>query len=737
MATIKEVATYAGVSIGTVSNVLNGKTNNVELIERVEHAMKELVYRPDANARSLKNTKSNVVAIILPNIMHPDLQTLLYTVEMELREKGYNLLLKISQNNPVIERKCIEQCLEQRVEAIIIYSYSKEENFSSIIREKIPAIFINKQSKPNFMVDSIMIDYEKALEKAISGFYEHGFSELGLIMERSLIKENRIIEIYKKYYNNIDNIKIVDFSKERGFKAAYELLYHNKNMNAVITSNYFISVGAQKAIHLLKRENVSLVTFKEQNWIEDENSYVATIGVSYKKIAECAVKKLINAVENPNTYEVITEYFEAEYVESTSLLANIQGSFNHKEKLKLAMFDCPAAQSLRMLSELYTQQTGNEIEFEMLKYNDLQDKLYLLVDKKYSDIDGFMMDITWIEGLVKSNIVQPLNELLEDNNEYFNGFLDGMISEYGVQSKRLYGIPFMPGTQLLFYQKDLFEDQGLKRLFRRIYKEELVPPTTWAEFNLVAEFFTRKFNDKSPVKYGLVTVQGENVFTSICFLNRLWSYGSDVFTKDGKVSINNSNSLAALKNFIKSYQFTSQDRVNVTWDDMVEEFKSGDSAMVVLYDSHAVEINDYTKSKVAGNIGYNLIPGKTPVLGGWSLGVNINSKNKKEIVEFLLWACSNHSSIPNSLLGGTTFRENYYTSKDLENLYPWKSLLIDSYKISRKRIVPKIFSDNKKENDIYSYIISQEINKVITGVCSEEEALKNIEKSLIELVETK
>ena len=51
MATIKEVAKLAGVSIGTVSNVLNGKTSNAELIDRVESAMSQLSYRPDANGR--------------------------------------------------------------------------------------------------------------------------------------------------------------------------------------------------------------------------------------------------------------------------------------------------------------------------------------------------------------------------------------------------------------------------------------------------------------------------------------------------------------------------------------------------------------------------------------------------------------------------------------------------------------------------------------------------------------
>ena len=74
MATIKEVAKLAGVSVGTVSNVLNGKTSNDELIERVENAINQLSYRPDANARSLKNTKSKLIGVIMQKyvsqIMH-------------------------------------------------------------------------------------------------------------------------------------------------------------------------------------------------------------------------------------------------------------------------------------------------------------------------------------------------------------------------------------------------------------------------------------------------------------------------------------------------------------------------------------------------------------------------------------------------------------------------------------------------------------------------------------------
>lgn len=729
MATIKEVAQYAGVSVGTVSNVLNGNTNNAKLIALVESAMKELDYRPDANARSLKNTKSNLIAVILPNVTHPDLQTLLYTLELELREKGYHLLLKISQNNPILERQCIEQCLEQRVEGLIIFSGSNPEGLASLLKGMRPVVWISKRSSHNFMANSILIDYKKALDDALSRLKARGVDEIGLILERDVIKESQALDIYHKHYTQADHVRVVDFSKERGFKAAYELLYHHDGIKAVITGNQLIAEGTRKAIELLGRGYVAQITFKEQNWIEDEGRYEATIGVPFRKIGECAVKKLTGAIDSPHTYEGITEQIEAEYTETAPLLEQAERSgASGTATLRFAMFDCPAAQSLRMLSQLYTQQTGVHIEFEMLKYNELKDKLYS-TGPQSGGIDGFMMDITWVEGLAKNGIAEPLDELQAGYDHYFADFVPGMVKEYGVQDGKLYGIPFMSGTQLLFYQKDLFENANLKRLFKRQYGEELAAPATWAEFNLTAEFFTKEYNERSPVKYGLSAVQGANVYTAISFLNRLWAYGSDVFSEDGQVMINNSNSLAALKSLTKCYRFVSADACT-TWDDVVESFKTGDSAMVVLYDSHAVEINDYTKSKVAGNIGYSLIPGKAPVLGGWSAGVDASSANKKAAADFWFWACGNQSAIPNSLLGGTTLRQDYYTRRDLENLYPWKSLLLDSYRISHKRLVPAPYRDWKHENDIYNFIIAQEINKAILGQSSEEEALDCIERRL-------
>jgi ABC-type glycerol-3-phosphate transport system substrate-binding protein len=185
----------------------------------------------------------------------------------------------------------------------------------------------------------------------------------------------------------------------------------------------------------------------------------------------------------------------------------------------------------------------------------------------------------------------------------------------------------------------------------------------------------------------------------------------------------------ALKNFIKSYEFSSSVKLT-TWDDVVKEFKSGDSAMAILYDSYAGDLNHYTKSKVAGNLGVAQIPGGTPVLGGWGIGINKRSPNNNEVAKFLEWLTSNKTVLPLILLGGSTLRKSYYTNDYLENIFPWKKEMLESYKKSRKRILPTKQVMDKGRNYIYSHIISKQIIRAINNEISVEKALENMEREI-------
>lgn len=730
MATIKEVAKLAKVSVGTVSNVLNGKTLNEELIYRVERAMGQLSYRPDANARSLKNTKSTVIGVILPDVLQREFGDFLQELERILAEKGYSILVKFSKNNRLLEKKCIESCLEQGVDGIILYSMTKENPDSILKQQEVPAVFISRRSIPDFVGDRLVIDYGDAFEKALREFKGCGRSRIGLVMEYDLLNNSSLLEIYDKYHKTRELVKVVNSGQEWGFQAFFELYMTGQDIKGIIAGSYPIAQGMIKAMETLGVNNIPVVVIKESSWIEDENCFMAQISVSQKRIAKKAIACLLDAVERPNFHAGITNVIKADYDKIPFMCTGIEKG---RDDLCFAMYDCSSSRSLQMLSQIYEKESGRKIIFDMLPYKELEELLYKNSLDRNGHYDGFMMDITWLEGMIESGIVKNLDHLLMDQ-EYFDGFVDGILKEYGMYAESLYAIPFMSGAELLFYQKDLFQNQTLKLRYNRMYGEKLNPPQSWEQFNLVAEFFTKQYTPQSPVKFGVSIPRGENVYTTVSFLNRLWSYGSSIFDSKGNVVINNSNSVVALKNLINSYRFTSEQNLH-SWYDVADEFKTGDSAMAILYDSDSGDINNYTKSKVAGNIGYSLIPGRTPVLGGWSLGLNRYGVHQQEAEKFLLWACGEQNGIPLSLLGGSTLRKNYYIRTDLENLQPWKPLLLKSFQQSRKRIMPEISDESRWKNNIYTSVIPHEIVRAMEGEISEKDAIEQMEININHLIE--
>lgn len=727
MATIKDVASLAGVSVGTVSNVLNGKTSNQELIEKVEKAIKQLDYRPDASARSLKNTKNNIIGIIMPNLIRPDFVRLLSDIEKEASNNGYHVLFKVCQNNRILEKKYIDQFIMQRVDGIIIInSESQTEPGSVLFKNFLPVIFLDLNIEERPLSNVISIDYSKALEAALKDCVDRGVNEIGIIMERGFMPKETVYEIYGKYCKKVERIEFVDFSQERGFEAAYKLLHDNCGLKMLITSNSLLAKGAKRAAEVLSRNEVEHITFKEENWIEDQSEYIGVIGLSYEKIANFTLKQIINSIEHPKLLEPKHTVIKAAYHRVKHFSENLRYIKSNSKEISLCMVESPAAHALQKLSKVYENETGVSISCNILKYDVLYKKLHQVLMDSDSSIDGFMMDVYWTSSLMETEGLEDLKPYLNHQDNYFAGFMKELLPYYGVSDGHIYGIPFMSGTQLLFYQRDIFEEPSLKAMFKRKYGLELSPPTTWPELNLTAEFFTRSINSKSPVRYGLANVQGANIFTTISFLNRLWAYGGSVF-QDGSVAINSNNALAALKSYKKSFQYTSPDPISTTWDQLVENFKSGHYAMVILYDSYAIGISDYTTSKVAGNIGASILPGGTSVLGGWGLGVNKHSQRKEETVRFIDWMCSNHCAVPYSLLGGITLHTNFYKRNDLKHIYPWIALLPESYRLARKREVPGEYLKNNLYIQIYDHIICEELQNILDNKKSEEQALADME----------
>lgn len=141
MSTIKEVAKRAGVSVGTVSKVINQIEVKPKTKLAVEAAIQELNYQPNIYARGLKVNRTNTIALILPTVWHPFFSELAYNIEQNLRRLGYKMILCNSEGDYKTELSYITMAKQNQVDGIIAITYSDIEPY---ISSNIPIISIDR-----------------------------------------------------------------------------------------------------------------------------------------------------------------------------------------------------------------------------------------------------------------------------------------------------------------------------------------------------------------------------------------------------------------------------------------------------------------------------------------------------------------------------------------------------------------------------------------------------------------
>ena len=147
MANMKDVAKDAHVSVATVSNYLNGKKVRPEVEEQVKRSIEKLHYVRNDAARALKISESKYVVFVLPTVWSPFFAELTFWIQRYLNEKGYKMILSISENKYEQEKSYVKMAEEQRVAGIISISYS---DLNSHVPSNIPLVSIEKDDTGMF-----------------------------------------------------------------------------------------------------------------------------------------------------------------------------------------------------------------------------------------------------------------------------------------------------------------------------------------------------------------------------------------------------------------------------------------------------------------------------------------------------------------------------------------------------------------------------------------------------------
>ena len=144
MATIRDVAAEAGLSVGTVSRILNNRGYiSPKAREKVECAMRKLKYQPNEIARSLSQSNSSMVGIIIPTLLNPYFPTLLKYLDDELEASGMQPLVFVSDGDDEKEIRFLDKCKKNRVSGIILCS----GNFKAVrlVDYGVPVVSIERQ----------------------------------------------------------------------------------------------------------------------------------------------------------------------------------------------------------------------------------------------------------------------------------------------------------------------------------------------------------------------------------------------------------------------------------------------------------------------------------------------------------------------------------------------------------------------------------------------------------------
>ncbi len=140
VARMKDVAIEAGVSLGTVSKVINGKPVGEEYEKKVNDAIKKLDYHVNSYAQGLKASRTYTVAVILPNTIHPFFGRLANCLNVSLMQRHYRMLLCCTDQNYQLEQEYMDMALQNKVDGIIGLTYNPD----LIISDDIPYVTIDR-----------------------------------------------------------------------------------------------------------------------------------------------------------------------------------------------------------------------------------------------------------------------------------------------------------------------------------------------------------------------------------------------------------------------------------------------------------------------------------------------------------------------------------------------------------------------------------------------------------------
>lgn len=313
-ATIKDVAKMAGVSISTVSRVINdSKPVSPEVRKKVLDAIDELDYKPNQVARSLVTRKSNLIGIIMTDIGNSYMAQMIRGIEEVGRMYNYDILLSSSYGNANREKELAKLLKSKQVEGIIFISETANKSAVSLISSfGIPFVYLNKYYEDhNF--PSVIIDNFQGSYNMVDYIQELGHEKILYITSNEYENsptEKQKIEGYKKSIgkNNKEEfiLSIGGFEVDDGYNIGNNVLKLIKEdgITAVFCSQDEIAIGLINYCYdnnIKVPEDISICGYGDTKIASVYRPKLTTVREPYYDMGAVAIRKIIKEIDRKKT----------------------------------------------------------------------------------------------------------------------------------------------------------------------------------------------------------------------------------------------------------------------------------------------------------------------------------------------------------------------------------------------------------------------------------------------------
>lgn len=724
MVTIKDIARHAGVAQGTVSNVLNGKGNvSSEKIKRVMDSARELGYVANERAALLRKGASNSLAVIMPDLRAKQYQDFYSGFKRYALAHGFTVTQFLTnENSSASELEALSEAKSLLVKGVAYisgFTGTPIENAAYMENTDLENLLFVER-KPVLSSGFIGFDYEKAGFDMGQKALEHGFTNVCLLTGNlQFSNESDFYQGFMKAISASDclvtHIQTDSFRKHQNIMQ----IFNGMMPQAFFISNYGFAESVKDICTTFYDIKEKLYIFTVSPvFTMPENDFIK-YEMDYRQLGKTVAETLIKRAEKPEKYPAEQKYLKMNGFRDW--YANIVIP-KDKRPLNVLTLDTPEAYTMRNLSRLYTKKTGVDVNICIASYDEIYEAFNTM--NSSSNYDILRLDVTWLSWFAEK-ILQPLSDIDPGILSCFGGFLDGTLEHYGRVHRKVYALPSTPSVQLLYYRKDIFESPIYKRMYLEQHKKELVPPDTFDEFNQIARFFTKSLNPSSPVEYGATVTLGSTGVTGSEFLARFFSHQDHLYDANREIHLDSEAGIRSLYELVKLKGYTAPNYCN-WWTNTAKSFASGNYAMSIIYSNFATDFLGHF-SNIVGKIGYAMVPGGNPAIGGGSLGICKYSERPEDALSFIKWMCSEPISSAASLLGSTSPCRQTYDNYEIINNFPWLNLVKKSFVLAKGNRMPEDINlpfDERK----FLNILGMAVKNAYNNICTPEEALTNAQR---------